>query len=131
MTKRGSPEADLQKMCLQWLSLQAPDVVFFHVPNEHAHKRWHPKHGMQAGVADVHILWREEEPDAEIWPNLSVLPGPRAMYGAIEFKAPRKAYKTTPEQDEWLETVQRLGHKVAVCDDFERFQELMRKWGVI
>lgn len=91
--------------------------------------------GVMPGVADVHILWSEPDED-----NLMVcvegqaepipLTGPTPMYGAIEFKAPRKAYKTSKEQDKWLETVQRMGHKVAVCDDFERFQELMRKWGV-
>lgn len=120
--KRASPEADLQKMCVQWLKLQNPRAVIFHVPNEIAWNKG-TKHYITKGVADIHILWRPEPHGFD--------PLPHGRYGAVEFKAPGQLQRTSDVQDAWLEAVQKLGHHVAVCDDFERFQDLMRKWGVV
>jgi hypothetical protein len=104
--KKGSPEHDIQKSCVEWFRTTYPDWLIFSVPNEATFKSKHKykESGVLSGITDLVLVTDLE-----------------TVY--IEMKsATGRCSKVQKEVQEKLKT---LGHKVYVCRSLEAFKVIV------
>lgn len=113
MANRQYPEDSLQQAVVQYIRLQYPHVLAFHVPNGGKRGKWEAsrlkKQGVLAGVSDILIFW---------------LGG----HGAIELKAGRNT--TTPQQDYFGDRWEWAGGHYKVCRSVDEVAAALKDWGV-
>ncbi len=108
MSNRKSPEADLQKACVEWYRWQYPRHLIWSVPNEGAYKnRALQRMGVVVGMPDLHMAWS-------------------GNFGVIELKAPGEC--PTKGQYALLEHFSGMGHFADWCSSFSDFQRTVRGW---
>ena len=100
-------ESSLQTQCVKWFRYQYPHLVIYAVPNGGSRNVREAQRlkseGVLAGVADLTIL----------------LPQGKSLY--IEMKV--KGNRQTPNQKEFQQKAEALGHKYYVCYSFEEFEK--------
>lgn len=113
MSKRSYSESALQKEVIQYIRLQYPHTLAFHVPNGGKREKWEAAHlkrqGVLAGVSDILIFW---------------LGG----MGAIELKAGKNT--TTPQQDYFGDKWEWAGGFYEVCRSVDEVASALKRWGV-
>ena len=102
-------ESVLQTACVKWFRLQYPHLVIYAVPNGGSRNvreaQCLKSEGVLAGVADLVVL----------------LPQGKSLY--IEMKV--KGNRQTPNQKEFQQKAEVLGHKYYVCYSFAEFQKVV------
>lgn len=104
-------ESSLQTSCVKWFRYQYPDLIIYAVPNGGSRNVREAQRlkseGVLAGVADLTIL----------------LPQGKSLY--IEMKV--KGNRQTPNQKEFQQKAEALGHKYYVCYNFEDFEKVVKQ----
>ncbi len=104
-------ESSLQTQCVKWFRYQYPHLVIYAVPNGGSRNVREAQRlkseGVLAGVADLTIL----------------LPQGKSLY--IEMKV--KGNRQTPNQKEFQQKTEALGHKYYVCYSFEEFEKAVKQ----
>lgn len=104
-------ESSLQTQCVKWFRYQYPHFVIYAVPNGGSRNVREAQRlkseGVLAGVADLTIL----------------LPQGKSLY--IEMKV--KGNRQTPNQKEFQQKAEALGHKYYVCYSFEDFEKVVKQ----
>ena len=104
-------ETTLQTQCVKWFRYQYPHLVIYAVPNGGSRNVREAQRlkseGVLAGVADLTIL----------------LPQGKSLY--IEMKV--KGNRQTPNQKEFQQKAEALGHKYYVCYSFEEFEKAVKQ----
>ena len=104
-------ESSLQTQCVKWFRYQYPHLVIYSVPNGGSRNVREAQRlkseGVLAGVADLTIL----------------LPQGKSLY--IEMKV--KGNRQTPNQKEFQQKAEALGHKYYVCYSFEDFEKVVKQ----
>ena len=104
-------ESTLQTQCVKWFRYQYPHLVIYAVPNGGSRNVREAQRlkseGVLAGVADLTIL----------------LPQGKSLY--IEMKV--KGNRQTPNQKEFQQKAEALGHKYYVCYSFEEFEKAVKQ----
>ena len=104
-------ESSLQTQCVNWFRYQYPHLVIYAVPNGGSRNVREAQRlkseGVLAGVADLTIL----------------LPQGKSLY--IEMKV--KGNRQTPNQKEFQQKAEALGHKYYVCYSFEEFEKAVKQ----
>lgn len=104
-------ESTLQTQCVKWFRYQYPNFVIYAVPNGGSRNVREAQRlkseGVLAGVADLTIL----------------LPQGKSLY--IEMKV--KGNRQTPNQKEFQQKAEALGHKYYVCYSFEDFEKVVKQ----
>lgn len=104
-------ESTLQTQCVKWFRYQYPHLVIYSVPNGGSRNVREAQRlkseGVLAGVADLTIL----------------LPQGKSLY--IEMKV--KGNRQTPNQKEFQQKAEALGHKYYVCYSFEEFEKVVKQ----
>lgn len=104
-------ESSLQTQCVKWFRYQYPHLVIYAVPNGGSRNVREAQRlkseGVLAGVADLTIL----------------LPQGKSLY--IEMKV--KGNRQTPNQKEFQQKAEALGHKYYVCYSFEEFEKAVKQ----
>lgn len=104
-------ESTLQTQCVKWFRYQYPHLVIYAVPNGGSRNVREAQRlkseGVLAGVADLTIL----------------LPQGKSLY--IEMKV--KGNRQTPNQKEFQQKAEALGHKYYVCYSFEDFEKVVKQ----
>ena len=104
-------ESTLQTSCVKWFRYQYPHLVIYAVPNGGSRNVREAQRlkseGVLAGVADLTIL----------------LPQGKSLY--IEMKV--KGNRQTPNQKEFQQKAEALGHKYYVCYSFEDFEKVVKQ----
>lgn len=104
-------ESTLQTQCVKWFRYQYPHLVIYAVPNGGSRNVCEAQRlkseGVLAGVADLTIL----------------LPQGKSLY--IEMKV--KGNRQTPNQKEFQQKAEVLGHKYYVCYNFEEFEKVVKQ----
>ena len=104
-------ESSLQTQCVKWFRYQYPNFVIYAVPNGGSRNVREAQRlkseGVLAGVADLTIL----------------LPQGKSLY--IEMKV--KGNRQTPNQKEFQQKAEALGHKYYVCYSFEDFEKVVKQ----
>lgn len=104
-------ESTLQTSCVKWFRYQYPHLVIYAVPNGGSRNVREAQRlkseGVLAGVADLTIL----------------LPEGKSLY--IEMKV--KGNRQTPNQKEFQQKAEALGHKYYVCYSFEDFEKVVKQ----
>ena len=104
-------ESSLQTQCVKWFRYQYPHLVIYSVPNGGSRNVREAQRlkseGVLAGVADLTIL----------------LPQGKSLY--IEMKV--KGNRQTPNQKEFQQKAEALGHKYYVCYSFEEFEKVVKQ----
>lgn len=104
-------ESTLQTQCVKWFRYQYPHLVIYAVPNGGSRNVREAQRlkseGVLAGVADLTIL----------------LPEGKSLY--IEMKV--KGNRQTPNQKEFQQKAEALGHKYYVCYSFEDFEKVVKQ----
>ena len=104
-------ESTLQTQCVKWFRYQYPNFVIYAVPNGGSRNVREAQRlkseGVLAGVADLTIL----------------LPQGKSLY--IEMKV--KSNRQTPNQKEFQQKAEALGHKYYVCYSFEDFEKVVKQ----
>ena len=104
-------ESTLQTQCVKWFRYQYPHLVIYAVPNGGSRNVCEAQRlkseGVLAGVADLTIL----------------LPQGKSLY--IEMKV--KGNRQTPNQKEFQQKAEALGHKYYVCYSFEDFEKVVKQ----
>lgn len=104
-------ESSLQTQCVKWFRYQYPHLVIYAVPNGGSRNVREAQRlkseGVLAGVADLTIL----------------LPQGKSLY--IEMKV--KGNRQTPNQKEFQQKAEALGHKYYVCYSFEDFEKVVKQ----
>jgi len=119
-------EHSLQKLCVNWMKIQHRDLCVFAVPNGGKRKNggYMTAEGMLKGVSDLVVM----------------LPKGRVLF--IELKRPdTKKYnhktgnwnkvaggKQSPEQKEFQEKAEKLGHTYLLIDTFEDFKKEIEQY---
>lgn len=104
-------ESDEQKVLVHWMTLN--NIKFFRVPNETYTKSWKQKAnnkalGVVRGVPDLFVIV-----------NNKLI--------AIELKR-QKRYKTTPEQEEWIDTLNDIGIPARICPGADKAIEFINEF---
>lgn len=104
-------ESTLQTQCVKWFKYQYPHLVIYAVPNGGSRNVREAQRlkseGVLAGVADLTIL----------------LPQGKSLY--IEMKV--KGNRQTPNQKEFQQKAEALGHKYYVCYSFDDFEKVVKQ----
>ena len=104
-------ESSLQTQCVKWFRYQYPHLVIYAVPNGGSRNVREAQRlkseGVLAGVADLTIL----------------LPQGKSLY--IEMKV--KGNRQTPNQKEFQQKAEALGHKYYVCYSFDDFEKVVKQ----
>ena len=104
-------ESSLQTQCVKWFRYQYPHLVIYAVPNGGSRNVREAQRlkseGVLAGVADLTIL----------------LPQGKSLY--IEMKV--KGNRQTPNQKEFQQKAEALGHKYYVSYNFEEFEKVVKQ----
>lgn len=113
MVKRSYPEDALQQASIEYIRLQYPHVLAFHVPNGGKRNLYEAtrlkRQGVVPGIADILIFWQ-------------------GGHGAIELKCGRN--KTSPHQDYFADKWQWTGGRYALCRDLDSVVAALKDWGV-
>jgi len=126
--KRTYPEHELQKSCVKWFDLSYSELkhLFFHIPNERKQSPIAGARlkaiGQRAGVADMflaipYMIYSEESETSETCAGMF-----------IEFKAPDKAPRQTPEQKNFQIAVEHQGYLYVLINSFDRFKEVIEQY---
>lgn len=113
MAKRNYPEDELQQQAIEFIRLQYPHILAFHVPNGGKRNLYEAsrlkKQGVLAGVADILLFWD-------------------GGHGAIELKCGRN--KTSPHQDYFADKWQWAGGNYALCYCLGDIQWALASWKI-
>jgi len=109
---RQQPERGLHKLCVQWLELARPDILYWHPANGEVRSKRTAAllkaMGVKAGAPDL----------------MFVLPDGR--FAGIELKAAKR--KPTEEQLAFGHAVTQRNGLWAWCDNFENFRGTVDAW---
>ncbi len=110
---RNHFEDDLQKNVMNFIRLQYPNILAFHVPNGGKRNKWEAvrlkRQGVLAGVSDILLYWD-------------------GGFGGIELKAGEP--KPSKLQAWFGDKLQGFGGKFATCNTVESVQKTLKAWGV-
>lgn len=110
---RNHHEDDLQKNVIDFIRLQYPSILAFHVPNGGKRNKWEAvrlkRQGVLAGVSDILLYWN-------------------GGFGAIELKVNQLIPSKTQEQ--FGKKLQSFGGRFALCNGIDSVQKTLKEWGV-
>ena len=125
MKKRKYIENDLQVKCVRWFRRTHKDAMIWcslnGVASDPRRKKQWKKDGMLNGVPDLQILYQDKtifiELKRPITYKKSKLTGNKIQK--------REAGKLRPEQIEFIEMAENLGHSCYVVDTLEEFKKIV------
>ena len=107
-------ESNLQIACVRWFRYEYPQLapLLFHVPNgghrNTRHAVWLKKEGVQAGVADLILLY------------------PSKTHASLCIEMKGKKGRLNSKQKEWGAHASQAGNRYVVCNSFEGFVSIIK-----
>ncbi len=111
--KRNYTEDKFQQEVIQYIRLQYPHLLAFHVPNGGKRGAWEAarlkRQGVLAGVSDILLFWN-------------------GGHGAIELKCGKN--KASPFQEYFADRWQWANGHYALCYTLDQVIAALKEWGV-